>query len=196
MRLKPIQQGSQCSTASGALSSTHQHPTWLVSRRARALLSHATRTLATGRVRQHRLHTGNNPRPCGRARSSPARRVIPCAGRWRGHFDADIASQALNLRLLKELGSRRTLRFASTKILVQTQWEAVRFDRVKHTAGTQATHGLRCGFRIQGLGGFHPVHSYNLNCTKESSSSTSHVPATLALSSYGIRAGRVPLGVP
>ena len=26
--------------------------------------------------------------------------------------------------------------FASTKILVQTQWEAVRFDRVKHTAGT------------------------------------------------------------
>ena len=37
----------------------------------------------------------------------------------------------------QELGSRRTLRFASTKILVQTQWEAVRFDRVKHTAGTQ-----------------------------------------------------------
>ena len=27
--------------------------------------------------------------------------------------------------------------FASTKILVQTQWEAVRFDRVKNTAGTQ-----------------------------------------------------------
>ena len=26
--------------------------------------------------------------------------------------------------------------FASTKILVQTQWEAVRFDQVKHTAGT------------------------------------------------------------
>ena len=91
--LKPIQQGSQCSTASGALSSTHQHPTWLVSRRARALLSHATRTLATGRVRQRRLHTGNNPRPCGRARSSPARRVIPCAGHWRGCFNADIATK-------------------------------------------------------------------------------------------------------
>ena len=28
------------------------------------------------------------------------------------------------------------VRFASTKILVQTQWEAVRFDRVKHTADT------------------------------------------------------------
>ena len=27
--------------------------------------------------------------------------------------------------------------FASTKILVQTQWEAVRFDSVKNTAGTQ-----------------------------------------------------------
>ena len=28
------------------------------------------------------------------------------------------------------------VRFASSKILVQTQWEAVRFDSVKHTAGT------------------------------------------------------------
>ena len=31
------------------------------------------------------------------------------------------------------------MRFASTQILVQTQWEAVRFDRVKHTAGTLLT---------------------------------------------------------
>ena len=61
---------------------------------------------------------------------------------------------------------------------------------------SKKTHGPKGAFRIQGLGGIHPVHSYNLNCTKESSSSTSHVPATLALSSYGIRAGRVPLGVP
>ena len=60
----------------------------------------------------------------------------------------------------------------------------------------QATHGLRCGFRIQGLGGFHPVPSYNSNCTKDRSSSTRQPPATLALSSSGIRAGRVPLGVP
>ena len=28
------------------------------------------------------------------------------------------------------------VRYALAKILVQTQWEAVRFDRVKHTAGT------------------------------------------------------------
>ena len=28
--------------------------------------------------------------------------------------------------------------FASTKILVQTQWEAVRFDGVKDTAGTHS----------------------------------------------------------
>ena len=31
---------------------------------------------------------------------------------------------------------RSLVRFASSKILVQTQWEAVRFDRVKHTAAT------------------------------------------------------------
>ena len=133
--LKPIQQGSQCSTASGALSSTHQHPTWLVSRRARTLLSHATRTLATGRVRQRRLHTGNNPRPCGRARSSPARRVIPCAGHWRGRFDADIATKQERPSVeTVEVGV--LMRFASMKILVWKQWEAVRFDRVKHTADT------------------------------------------------------------
>ena len=30
------------------------------------------------------------------------------------------------------------VRYALAKILVQTQWEAVRFDRVKHTAGTHS----------------------------------------------------------
>ena len=33
-------------------------------------------------------------------------------------------------------GPRVLVRFASSKILVQTQWEAVRFDSVKHTAAT------------------------------------------------------------
>ena len=59
-----------------------------------------------------------------------------------------------------------------------------------------STHGLRCGFRIQGGCRFCPPPRYNSNCTKDRSSSTRQPPATLALSSSGIRAGRVPLGVP
>ena len=39
-----------------------------------------------------------------------------------------------------------------------------------------ATHGLSWCFRIQGLGGFHPVPWYNSNCTKERSSRTIQVP--------------------
>ena len=42
----------------------------------------------------------------------------------------------------------------------------------------QTTHGLSWGFRIQGLGGFHPVPWYNSNCTKERSSRTIQVPGT------------------
>ena len=59
--------------------------------------------------------------------------VCACADHCRGRCKADIASQAM-------VSSERqnfAVTFASTKILVQTQWEAVRFDRVKHTAGTQ-----------------------------------------------------------
>ena len=40
------------------------------------------------------------------------------------------------------------------------------------------THGLSWCFRIQGLGGFHPVPWYNSNCTKERSSRTIQVPGT------------------
>ena len=57
--------------------------------------------------------------------------VCACADHWRGRFDADIASQAT-----ARVEENFAVTFASTKILVQTQWEAVRFDRVKHTAGT------------------------------------------------------------
>ena len=41
-----------------------------------------------------------------------------------------------------------------------------------------STHVLSWCFRIQGLGGFHPVPWYNSNCTKERSSRTIQVPGT------------------
>ena len=53
--------------------------------------------------------------------------------------NTDIASQAISMvsseRENFQLNFAAT--FASTKILVQTQWEAVRFDRVKHAAATR-----------------------------------------------------------
>ena len=55
------------------------------------------------------------------------------ADHWRGRCNADIASSHGVERGICAV----LVRFASSKILVQTQWEAVRFDSVKHTAGTQ-----------------------------------------------------------
>ena len=45
----------------------------------------------------------------------------------------------------------------------------------------ESTAGLSWCFKIQELGGFHPVPWYNSNYTKERSSSTSQVPVTIAL---------------
>ena len=55
------------------------------------------------------------------------------ADHWRGRCNAHIASS----HGVERDNCAVLVRFASTKILVQTQWEAVRFDRVKHTAGSQ-----------------------------------------------------------
>ena len=76
---------------------------------------------------QHEVETGQPPVQC----CSQLATVCACADHWRGRFDADIASQAR-----ARVEENFAVTFASTKILVQTQWEAVRFDRVKHTADT------------------------------------------------------------
>ena len=76
---------------------------------------------------QQEVETGQPPVQC----CSHLATVSACADHWRGRFDSDIASQAR-----ARVEENFAVTFASTKILVQTQWEAVRFDRVKHTAGT------------------------------------------------------------
>ena len=124
-------------------------------------VANASEMRLTPNPRWYAVHIGNNPFPCpcgvisehsvcatplqfrwaGNTRSRQANRlcsvavistVCACADHWRGRFDADIASQA-RARVEENFA---VVTFASTKILVQTQWEAVRFDRVKHTAGT------------------------------------------------------------
>ena len=76
---------------------------------------------------QRKVEKGQPPVQC----CSHLATVSACADHWRGRFDSDIASQAR-----ARVEENFAVTFASTKILVQTQWEAVRFDRVKHTAGT------------------------------------------------------------
>ena len=76
---------------------------------------------------QQEVETGQPPVQC----CSHLATVSACADHWRGRFDSDIASQAR-----ARVEENFAVTFASTKILVQTQWEAVRFDRVKHTADT------------------------------------------------------------
>ena len=46
------------------------------------------------------------------------------------------------------------------------------------------THGLKCAFRSQEGGRFCTPPRYNSNCTKERSSSTSQVPATIAVAGW------------
>ena len=52
----------------------------------------------------------------------------------RAPRSATVLTEAAVTGGVRSLANARPVRFASTKILVQTQWEAVRFDRVKHTA--------------------------------------------------------------
>ena len=101
----------------------------------------------TGTAEPRHPHTGN--RPCPPAPTSYGQQPTTLwassqQSRTTCNLMCGSLARAFQRRHRDEAGETSVetdkdqvgVRFASTKILVQTQWEAVRFDRVKHTAGT------------------------------------------------------------
>ena len=104
----------------------------------------------TGTAEPRHPHTGNRPCPPAPtsygqqpttlwASSQQSRTTCnPMRGSLARGFDADITTKQVrpSVATSVETDEDQVVRFASMKILVWKQWEAVRFDRVKHTAGT------------------------------------------------------------